>query len=202
MFIIGITGGIGSGKSTAASFFSERGVLVLDADAISRKVTGPGGRSIEPIRELLGERAVDSHGALNRKYTAELVFSNRTLLDKLSSVIHCEVLREIAEEIEKEEKKGTKLLVLDVPIPVKKGFLDICDQIWVVSADEEVRLDRLMQRGMSKEDARRRMDMQMTRDEYEALGDIVVPNNGDKEELNAILEKHVKDELGKRGIRI
>lgn len=202
MFVIGITGGIGTGKSTVAGIFAERGVRVLDADEISRKVTGHNGRALESIRALLGDKMIDSSGELNRKLVAGMVFSDRTKLDKLSAVIHRHVLDEIAEELEKEREKGTKVIILDVPIPVQKGFLDVCNQIWVISADEEMRLQRLENRGMSRDDARRRMDMQMTREEYEELADIIIENNSDEEYLKEQINLHIKEELEKRGIRI
>lgn len=202
MFVIGITGGIGTGKSTAAKIFAERGVRVLDADEISKKVTGPQGSALELIRALLGNKAVDSSGNLNRKYVASLVFSDRTKLDKLSAIIHKQVLEEIGLELEKEREKATKVIILDVPIPVQKGFLDVCNQVWVISADEQVRLSRIMDRGMDADDAKRRMAMQMTREEYENLADIVIENNEDEEELREKIEVHIKGELEKRGIRI
>ena len=202
MFVIGITGGIGTGKSTAAKIFADRGVRVLDADEISRKVTGPQGRALDSIRELLGNKMFDSSGNLNRRLVAGLVFSDRTKLDKLSAVIHRHVLDEMGEELGKEREKGTKVIILDVPIPVQKGFLDVCNQIWVISADEDVRLERIRDRGMSLEDARRRMDMQMTREEYEDLADIVIVNNADEETLKEVMNVHIREELENRGIRI
>ena len=202
MFVIGITGGIGAGKSAAAKIFAQRGVSVLDADEISRKITGQGGRAIEAIRGLLGDKMIDPFGNLNRKLVAGLVFSDRSKLDQLSAIIHRYVLDEMGEEIEKERQKGTKVIVLDVPIPVQKGFLDVCNQVWVISADENVRLERIINRGMSMEDARRRMDMQMTRDEYEELADIIIENNADEEELKEKINIHIREELENRGIRI
>ncbi len=202
MFVIGITGGIGSGKSTAAKIFSDRGVRVLDADEISREVTGPGGRALDAIRELLGGKMFDSSGNLNRKLVAGMVFSDRTMLDKLSAVIHKYVFEEIVEELQKEREKGTKVIVLDVPIPVKKGFLDACNQVWVISADDDIRLERVKNRGITTEDARRRMDMQMTREEYEDIADIIIENNEDVESLVKNINIHIVEELEKRGIRI
>lgn len=202
MFIIGITGGIGTGKSTVAKIFADRGVRVLDADEISKKVTGSQGSALDSIRELLGKKAIDSSGNLNRKFVASLVFSDRTKLDKLSAIVHKQVLEDIGLELEKEREKGTKVIILDVPIPVRKGFLDVCNQVWVVSADEDVRLARIIGRGMDAEDAKRRMAMQMTREEYENLADIVIENSTDDEDLREKVEVHIRGELEKRGIRI
>ncbi len=202
MFVLGITGGIGCGKSTVSGYFRERNVRVLDADEISRQVTDVGGVALPEIAELLGSRAINSQGALNRKYVASLVFSEKKKLDKLSSIIHKYVLSTIAEEIVKEAEKKTKLLVLDVPIPVKHGFVDVCNQIWVVSTRDDIRLDRLVLRGMDREDAKKRMAMQMTREEYEELGDVILVNDGTIDELILQIEDAVKKELNERGIRL
>lgn len=202
MFVIGITGGIGTGKSTVAKIFADRGVRVLDADEISKKVTGSQGNALDAIRDLLGNKAIDSYGNMNRKWVASLVFSDRTKLDKLSAIIHKFVLEDIGQELEKEREKGTKVIILDVPIPVQKGFLDVCNQVWVVSADEDVRIARIRDRGMDVEDARRRMSMQMTREEYENVADIVIENNTDEASLRETVEIHIKGELEKRGIRV
>ncbi len=202
MFVLGVTGGIGSGKSTVSGYFRDRGVQVLDADEISRQVTDVGGVALPEIAELLGSRAITSKGALNRSYVASLVFSEKNKLDKLSSIIHRYVLSTIGEEIAKAAEKKVKLIVLDVPIPVRHGFVDVCNQIWVVSASDPVRLERLEGRGMDRDDAKKRMAMQMTREEYEELGDVILVNDGTLEELYAQIDKAVKSELNERGIRI
>lgn len=202
MFVLGITGGIGCGKSTVSGYFRDRGVMVLDADEISRQVTNVGGVALPEIAELLGPRAITAQGALNRKYVASLVFSEKKKLDKLSSIIHRYVLSTIAEEIAKAAEKKVKLVVLDVPIPVRHGFVDVCNQIWVVSTRDDIRLERLVLRGMDRDDARKRMAMQMTREEYEELADIVLENDGTIDELIEKVEKAVVQELNERGIRI
>ena len=89
-----------------------------------------------------------------------------------------------------------------MPIPVRHGFVDVCNQIWVVSASDPVRLERLEGRGMDRDDAKKRMAMQMTREEYEELGDVILVNDGTLEELYAQIDKAVKSELNERGIRI
>ncbi len=202
MFVLGITGGIGCGKSTVSGYFRDRGVMVLDADEISRQVTDVGGVALPEIAELLGPRAITAQGALNRKYVASLVFSEKKKLDKLSSIIHRYVLSTIAEEIAKAAEKKVKLVVLDVPLPVRHGFVDVCNQIWVVSTRDDIRLERLVLRGMDRDDARKRMAMQMTREEYEELADIVLENDGTIDELIEKVEKAVVQELNERGIRI
>ncbi len=201
MFILGITGGIGSGKSTVSGILAERGLLVLDADEISRDVTEAGGRAMPLIAEVFGPRAVTSTGAMNRKYMSSLVFNDKAKLDELSSMIHAFVFEEMEARAEKEREKGTKCIVLDVPIPVSK-FTNMCNQVWVVTCDEEVRLARLAKRGLEPEEAKRRIAMQMTDDEYCELGDYVIDNSWDLDKLNENVDKLIKEQLHARGIRI
>ena len=201
MFILGITGGIGSGKSTVSGILRDRGLLVLDADEISKDVTEAGGRAMPQIAEVFGPRAVTSTGAMNRKYMSSLVFNDKAKLDLLSSMIHTFVFEEMEARAEKEREKGTKCIVLDVPIPVNK-FISMCNQVWVVTCDEEVRLARLAKRGLDPEEAKRRIAMQMSDDEYCELGDHVIDNSWDLEKLSENVDKLIKEQLHARGIRI
>lgn len=201
MFVLGITGGIGSGKSTVSSILRDKGLLVLDADEISKKVTEPGGKAIPAIAEEFGPRAVGAGGVMNRKAVSQIVFSDKKKLDTLSSIVHRYVFEEMEEQVQKEREKGTKCVVLDVPIPVTR-FTDMCNQIWVVTCDKEVRLARLAKRGLEKDEANRRIDMQMSDDEYCSLGDYTIDNSWDLEDLNDKVEMLIKDQLHSRGIRI
>ena len=153
------------------------------------------------IAEVFGPRAVTSTGAMNRKYMSSLVFNDKAKLDELSSLIHAFVFEEMEERAEKEREKGTKCIVLDVPIPVSK-FTQMCNQIWVITCDDEVRLARLSKRGLDPEEAKRRIAMQMSDDEYCELGDYSIDNSWDLESLNAKVDKLIKEQLHARGIRI
>ena len=133
---------------------------------------------------------------------ADTVFKDNRKLDQLSSIIHKHVFIVMDKVLEEQKKLKTKLVVLDVPIPVNKGFVDHCDQIWAVTCEDHIRLQRLLDRGMSKEDALRRIAVQMTNDEYAALGDHVIDNSGTVDELNGKIEELVKSELNERGIRV
>lgn len=201
MFVIGITGGIGSGKSTVAKICAQTGYPVLDADSISREVTSSGGRAMPAIIERFGAGMLAADGGLDRQKMAELVFKDRRSLDQLSQIIHQQVLADMAERIEKHREASIKAIFLDVPIPVRQGFLDKCDQVWVVWSDEAIRIRRLIERGMTEADARRRIAMQMTDDEYKALASHLIENNSGY----AVLLRQVRDlltqELGQRGIR-
>ncbi len=200
MFVIGVTGGIGSGKSTFSEMLSEHGLSVIDADELSRRSTAAGGVAIEQIRETFGDEMIAVDGAVDRKKMADLVFRDKNKIDLLSSIVHANVISEMRTAVSKEEKGGAKAVVLDVPIPVKNGFLDVCDYIIVVRADDEVRVDRLIQRGMTEDEARRRISMQMSQDEYETLGHRTVINNGDRAALRESVTAFVHEELESRGI--
>jgi len=201
MFVLGITGGIGSGKSTVSSLLADRGLPVLDADEISRSVTGPMGRAMPEIAETFGKKVVASNGALNRKAMSDIAFSDKKKLDQLSSIIHKHVFEQIDETLKKEKEKGTKCVVLDVPIPVNK-FRELCNQIWVVTCDKDVRLARLQKRGMDKEEAERRIAVQMTDDEYCELGDHAIDNSWALDDLKDKVEVLIREQLYERGIRI
>ena len=105
MFVLGVTGGIGSGKSTVSGYFRDRDVQVLDADEISRQVTDVGGVALPEIAELLGARAINAKGALNRSYVASLVFSEKNKLDKLSAIIHRYVLSTIEKRLPRPQRR-------------------------------------------------------------------------------------------------
>lgn len=202
MFIIGITGGIGCGKSTVADICRKAGVPVIDADELSRTATAPGGVAIDELREQFGDRVISADGGLDRKVMAGLAFKNHRALDQLSAIVHRHVVDMMQEQVEKLTRLKTRACVLDVPIPVKNGFLDVCDQVWVVWASDETRVERLHRRGMDDDEARRRMRMQMTREEYTALADHVIENDGDLDRLERIVFELLEDELGQRGIRL
>ena len=201
MFVLGITGGIGSGKSTVSGILAGKGLTVLDADEISRAVTAPGGRAMPEIVATFGNKVVSSNGALNRRVMSDIAFRDKKKLDELSTIIHRHVFEQIDESLAKEKEKGSKCVVLDVPIPVNK-FRELCDQIWVVTCDKDVRLARLQKRGMDKDEAERRIAVQMTDDEYCELGDHSIDNSWDLDDLNEKVEVLIREQLHERGIRI
>lgn len=202
MFVIGITGGIGTGKSTVAKLFGLMGLTVLDADQISHEVTAAGGLAVPEVIECFGEEILDDDGHIDREKLAELVFTDKNRLDRLSAIVHRWVIASIQEQVKQLEKKKVKACVLDVPIPVKEGFLDISNHVLVVWAKESIRIQRLAKRGMSEEEARRRMAMQMTEEEYSRLANEVLRNDGSFDALVEAVESVATRELRSRGIRL
>ncbi|MDD4186316.1 MAG: dephospho-CoA kinase, partial [Eubacteriales bacterium] len=172
MFILGVTGGIGTGKTTVASLLRSVGVQVIDADRIAHELTNTKGEIPERIAAALGDDTIREDGSLDRQRVAELAFTNKRVLDTLSAIVHEEVVRAMDAQIEEAQRKKIKVIALDVPIPVNRGFLDVADEIWAISADDDTRILRLLKRGMDEKEAKRRIAVQMTREEYRDLAHV------------------------------
>lgn len=185
MRIIGITGTIGSGKSTVSKILEKLGAKVIDADAIARDVVRKGEKALSEIVEFFGSEVLDTDGELNRKKMAGIVFGNTEKLQVLNNIVHKYVKERMTKCIEEAGNAGNiDTVVIDVPIPIKDGFIDIADVIWVVTADIETRIDRVMKRnGLTREEVLKRINSQMSEEEYLKLADKIVYNNGDLEEL-------------------
>ena len=185
MTIIGVTGGIGAGKSSVSAVLKKMGARVIDADFISHEAEKPGGAAYEQIVEEFGHEILKPDSSLDRKRLADIVFNYPEKRIKLEKIVHIQVIKEIMRQIDELKNKGYNgLVVLDVPIPVKHGFLDRADRVWVVDADDETRIGRVMERsGINAEDARLRIESQLSREEYISLADEVIENNGSFEEL-------------------
>jgi dephospho-CoA kinase len=192
MFVLGITGGIGTGKSVVASICRAAGIPVIDADAIAHELTDRASDTTARIGEVLGTDLIDENGALMRN----------KMVDTLSSIIHEDVIAAVDCRLEEMEKKKIKAVVLDAPIPIERGFIDNTDQIWAIRADDDIRLERLRRRGMSDSDALRRMRVQMSPDQYKELAHFEITNNGSFLELEDKVHKLLRQELGLRGISL
>lgn len=200
MFVLGITGGIGTGKSTVARLCAEAGMKLIDADQLSHELTGTGGLALKKIAKHFGSEFV-SEGGLKRERMANLVFENKQALDELAAIIHKEVAKESRRLIQEYANAGYASVVMDFPIPIEEGFLDLCDAVIAVQANEGTRLERLELRGLSREAAKARMAVQMSPEEYRELADIELENNGSIAELKNQLNDILKAELGGRGIK-
>ncbi len=191
MRIIGLTGGCGTGKSTVAGLLAEKGGYIIDADKLTWELQKPGASAYEEIVKWLGSDYVQEDGTLNRRKIAELVFNDKQALRKLNTIVHTKVAEEIKSSIALiEATKEEGFIVLDVPIPVEKGFLDTVDVIWVTSANDDLRVERLMSRmKISEFEAVKRINNQMSNREYEELADVVIENEKGIEELRRKVEE-------------
>lgn len=190
MRVIGLTGGMGTGKSQAASILNELGAYIIDADIISREVVKKGTSTLENLSRCFGMEILDNNGDLDRKKLAEIVFNYPEKLEKLNDIVHKEVFKLIKQKIKNlKEKEFNGILVLDVPIPTKE-FKKLSDQIWVVDADLDKRISRIKKRsGLSIEEIEKRINAQLSRKEYLGIADKVIANNGTIDELRNTIEK-------------
>jgi dephospho-CoA kinase len=190
VFLVGLTGGIGSGKSTVAAGLAERGAAVVDADAISREIMEPGGLAYGPVVERFGEGIVGPDGRINRAALAGLVFGNPDALADLNGLTHPAIGQVMAERMS-EAAARSLIVVLDIPllnIATKDRFTFAA--IVVVDTPEDVAVERLVgQRGFTEEDARARIAAQISREERKGLADLVVENGGDRAALESEIDR-------------
>ncbi|TXH43929.1 MAG: dephospho-CoA kinase [Actinobacteria bacterium] len=178
---VGLTGGIGSGKSTVAQMFADLGASVVDADAIAREVVARGTEGLAELVEQFGARILTDDGDLDRAALAAVVFSDPLARERLNAVTHPRIARRTAELIAAIPQDA--VLVHDVPLLVELGMQGAYDVVVVVDAPDDVRIRRLVQRGLDEDDARARIAAQASRDERLAVADVVIENAGDLDDL-------------------
>jgi dephospho-CoA kinase len=181
--IIGLTGGIATGKTSVARFFQERGAAVIDADQLSRSAVEPGSRGLERVVATFGDDLLSPDGHLDRKRLASVVFSDPGKRRLLEGILHPEI-RHLAEtRIMQAAEDGRKIVFYVAPLLIEAGVTDRVDEVWVVTVRPEVQLERLMRRdGIVREEALRIIASQMPLDEKESHGRIVIDNSGTPEE--------------------
>ena len=176
---IGLTGGIGSGKSTVAGFLARRGAAIIDADAISRSLTTPGGRAMAAIARTFGESMISPDGAMNRQAMRERIFQDPQAKRLLEQIIHPLVSQITAEQAQAALQTGHRALVFDVPLLVESGerWRKQVDRVIVVDCNEPTQKQRVMARsGLSAEEVERIMTQQATRAQRLACADLVLVN--------------------------
>lgn len=201
MYVVGLTGGIGSGKSSLAALLAELGAEVIDADELGRSALAPGKPAWNQVIETFGDeiRAAGSM-EIDRKRLAQIVFNDPRKLATLNAIVHPEILRGIADTLD--ALRGTdEVVVLDAALIVELGLDAGCDALIVVTATRKDRKDRLVhQRGMTIEDVEARMSSQVTEEELLAKADFVVRNDGDLEDLENAARR-LWTELSRRAAR-
>ncbi|GAA0192298.1 dephospho-CoA kinase [Streptomyces cellulosae] len=188
MLTVGLTGGIGAGKSEVSRLLVECGAVLIDADRIAREVVEPGTPGLAAVVEAFGEDILAEDGSLDRPRLGALVFNDPEKLATLNSIVH-PLVGARSRELE-EAAPEDAVVVHDVPLLTENGLAPLYDVVIVVDASPETQLDRLVRlRGMSEEDARARMAAQATREQRRAIADIVIDNDVPLDEL----ERRVKE---------
>ncbi len=182
MILIGLTGGIGSGKSTVSGLLAEYGAVIIDADAITRELQAPGAPLLVTLADRFGDSIVDSSGALDRAALAAIAFSDPEALKDLNKIVHPAVAAEMDRRMN-EVRNTDKVVVLDIPLLAENPRKGLCGVV-VVDVPVEIAVERLVQlRGMPKSDAQARIAKQASRDDRLKIADQVIDNSGDLDSL-------------------
>ncbi|KAK6741595.1 hypothetical protein RB195_009453 [Necator americanus] len=195
MVIVGLTGGIATGKSSVSEMLQRRGLHIVDADLIARKVVEPGHPAYTKLRKEFGSEFFDANtGALDRTKLGDVVFNDAEKRRKLNSVLHPAIRWEMFLQIVKYILFGSHMIVLDTPLLIESGYHKILGTVIVVWCEDEVQINRLMLRdGLSKEDAAARIAAQLPIKKKMELATILIDNNGSKEELEQKVDALVRE---------
>lgn len=181
--IIGLTGGIASGKSTVSAMLAELGAAVVDADQVAREVVLPGEPALREVADAFGQAILNEDGTLNRSKLGEIVFADEAKRKKLEAILHPAIRQVMTDRIERLEKENPKrLVVADIPLLYETGLDARYPEVMVVYVPPSVQLKRLMERdGLSEDKARERLLAQLPIDEKKAKADWVIDNSGTRE---------------------
>ncbi|MFX4261346.1 dephospho-CoA kinase [Pelotomaculum propionicicum] len=196
MIVIGLTGNIGSGKSTVARQLKNLGAKIIDADQVARQVVTPGSPGLQEIVNVFGPGVLDSAGKLDRKKMGSLVFANPQARERLNKITHPKIKQEIEREIDlfnKGNKTSPKnrVLVIDAPLLIEVGLEHNVDEIWVVKVNQEEQIERLAKRdGMTSKEALRRIAAQLPQEDKIKHAARVIDNSGSKDETIKQVDRH------------
>jgi len=190
MIIVGLTGSVGTGKSTVTNFFRELGAYIIDWDELAREVTRPHLRAWKEIVEYFGKDFLNEDLTINRQKLAEIVFSDKEKVAKLNQIVHPEVFKE-DERITNAIKSLTPdaLIIKDIPLLFELTHPIFVDKVVVVSASEQTQLSRLEEKGMNREDAQSRIKSQLPLEEKIRSADFIINNDGPLEETKKQVEE-------------
>ncbi len=184
MHVIGLTGGIASGKSTVARFFRDQSVSVLDADVLGHRTYDPGTDTFAAVVEAFGQDLVAADGTIDRRVLGAKVFGKPEELKRLTDVVWPGIRKLASQALSELETAGTKLAVLEAAVLFEAGWEDLTDEIWVVVVEPELAVERLAARnGLDADAARARIASQLSNAERTSRADLVIENNSDLEAL-------------------
>jgi len=182
VILVGLTGGIGAGKSTVSTLLAERGAVIVDADQIARDIQGPGSPVLDAMAERFGAQIIRDDGTLDRAAVAKIVFSDKAALDDLNGIVHPAMQAEIQRQIDA-QKDTDRVVVLDFPLLGENPRAGLAATI-VVDIEVDAAVDRLVnQRGMDEADAVARINSQVSREQRLAAATHVLDNSGDRDAL-------------------
>lgn len=189
---IGLTGGIASGKSTAAQILVKKGAHLVDADQIAREIVEPGQAALSEIAQHFGQDILKEDGSLNRERLGQVIFQDASQKKVLESIMHPRIRTVMMKRMELLEKQhANDLVVVDVPLLFESGLAGMFEEVWLVYVPESIQLTRLMLRNdLTEQEARARIQSQMPIDQKKDLADVVIDNSGSMDATIAQIEQH------------
>lgn len=192
--VIGLTGGIASGKSTVSELLSAHGFKIVDADIASRQAVEKGTKGLERVKEAFGEQAIDENGEMNTAYVGEVVFNQPEKRLELNEIVH-PIVREIMEKEKAQYLSEGYHVIMDIPLLFENNLQDTVDEVWLVYTSESIQIDRLMERNnISMEEAKARVYSQISIDKKRRMADHEIDNRDTKLELKQNLENLLLEE--------
>lgn len=197
MIVIGLTGGIASGKSTVSGELSRQGVPIFDADQNARDAVAKGSKGLAMVVEAFGNEYLTVEGELNRPKVSELVFRDKQALKTLEGILHKIVWENAEGFLKEQQEQGAKLAVLDVPLLIETGWHKQVDKVWLVAVSRQQQIERAMLRsGMTEAEVVARIYSQMSLEEKRKYADVVLDNSGSLEQTLAQVQGELKKLLG------
>jgi dephospho-CoA kinase len=200
MKVIGLTGGIGSGKSTVAGYLAELGAAVIALDKVGHEVIKSGSRAFKKIVDEFGKDILDTRGEIDRSRLAKIVFNDPEALASLNRIVHPAIDKIINERIKEYRRQGIKVVVLEAAAMLEAGKARQADEIWVTTAPEATVLRRLGERsGYSEEETKARIRSQLSDEERIKRADVVIDNSGNLDGVKARVEAEWRWLMGRSG---
>ncbi|MFA5637067.1 MAG: dephospho-CoA kinase [Anaerovoracaceae bacterium] len=192
MKLIGLTGGIGAGKSTVSDYLKQKGYPVLDADLVAREIVEPGTETLSELSRAFGEEILNPEGSLNRGVLAKIVFTDANKKQLMDQIMHGKVIDILLSRAK--AMTDEPVVFIDVPLLFETGMDRYMDQVWMVDADEDVRIQRVMNRdGSSMEDVRKRIQYQSGRDEKIQKSHVILNNCCDRKILYRQIDERLSE---------
>ncbi len=189
MFVIGLTGGIGTGKSEVCGILSTLGAVVINADLVGHEVYRPQTEGWHRIVETFGKDVLGPTGAIDRKKLGAIVFSDAEALERLNAIAHPRIYASIEERIAELKREGRAVTVVEAALLIEANWTPLVDEVWVVVSDEQNVIDRLKNRHLDHASIRARISAQMPQRERVNHGDVVIDNNGNLAALTRSVEQ-------------
>ena len=197
MKVIGITGGVGAGKSEVLAWIAGRpDCRVIMADQVAHRLEEAGEACFEPLRALLGEAALDSEGRIEKRKMAAMIFADETLLKEVNAIVHPAVKACLTAQIERERAAGKlKFLFIEAALLIEEGYAGIVDELWYIHAEEEIRRQRLKSsRGYTDEKIDSILKSQLSEEDFRRHCDVVIENNGTLQGVYTQIEKELGED--------